>query len=598
MVVQGPASVSFPRLERPVLKSGWLWMDSGKSGMSFEVSTPELLVRDIGTRFGVRVPEQDPAELHVIEGKVEILAKSTGKELLTLEPHDKGFVIPAVGESSDIDLARDPFPHLEELLAAPANYPTTVLGQNPAGFWRLGPGESSGLANEVSGGLVGRADPGTRSGQAGPRPEDGFLGFSAENQAVLLTGSAAAAPLSLGSTPFHAGVIFHDDFDGRGPLNRTLPDKTINNVRWVAVDSRSRFSADGSFRGEGDKTERNRGGSATLPFKPVDGALYTLDASLRDLTGTSNWCAFGFAKGQSSLAGKDARFIGGSVAGRAWMIINDKGLNRAGGAVLGTTGTNGAMADSRPWTGWSNDKLMDVDLRIGLDTTGGPGNWTATWYARKPGQRRFVMVREAARLLNEDISSIGFAVGGEGASGTIRSFSLNADRKTTTDSAPVADEVPAQVSLKEGAVSLWIRPAPAVARSEMLWAAGRSPDDDAIHARLEPDGQVGFFMDNKRFDVLLTSEQVVADGRWHHLAFSWGPQSVELYIDGRQVASDTDFRGNQLGVLSELRFGSGPKSARMSPFSGWLDEIALWDRAMTQAEVARQFQSARGPRRK
>jgi hypothetical protein len=47
-----------------------------------------------------------------------------------------------------------------------------------------------------------------------------------------------------------------------------------------------------------------------------------------------------------------------------------------------------------------------ADLRIVLDTTGGPRKWTATWYAKLHDAKNYVKVRETTRLLNEDILGI------------------------------------------------------------------------------------------------------------------------------------------------------------------------------------------------
>ena len=54
---------------------------------------------------------------------------------------------------------------------------------------------------------------------------------------------------------------------------------------------------------------------------------------------------------------------------------------------------------------------------------------------------------------------------------------------------------------------------------------------------------------------------------------------------------DPDFSGRY------VRFGK-PSSQmgerRVQPFTGWVDEIALWNRPLTHAEVHHQYQSARG----
>jgi hypothetical protein len=79
---------------------------------------------------------------------------------------------------------------------------------------------------------------------------------------------------------------------------------------------------------------------------------------------------------------------------------------------------------------------------------------------------------------------------------------------------------------------------------------------------------------------------------------SWGPESVGLFIDGRLVAQDRGKRILREGSFRGryVRFGkpSRDMEAKVNPFTGWVDEIALWDRPLTEAEVAIQFEAARG----
>ncbi len=579
MVVQGPAEVSFPELDQPSLKSGWLWIDSGKSGGPIEVTTPELLVRDIGTRFGVRVPDQGPAEVHLIEGKVEVFAKSTQEMIAILEPEDRGFEIPATGEAIGLKLARDPFPELADLLAAPANYPTTVLGQNPSGYWRLDETETPELSNEIEEEIYGRRDGTVRPGEPGPAPMSGFPGFAEENRALRLPGTPSTIPLSLGTRPVHDGILFRDEFIGDGgDLNGSTPGLAKIGAKWVASPI---FKRNGAIHAAA--------GSATLALEPVKGVIYTLDASLTTLSSPSeDWIALGFAKGQSTEVGLNSRFISGSVVGRAWMLHRSKDSARpVNRAWLSTDGADWAWSGSSPVGG-------PIDLRIVLDTTRGAGQWTSTWYAKRPNEERYKMVRETAPLINESINSVGFAVSGGDISANIKSLTLRADREISHGAEQSLADAPARVACEEGAMSFWMRRGSDPTRSEILWAAGTDLADDAIYAHLTTDGRVGFFMENGRYDVLLTSEQSLVDDHWHHIAASWSPSSVDLYLDGKQVASDTEFRGRQMGILPELRFGNGSTGSSFMPFTGWLDEIALWNRALTPSEVEHQFKSARG----
>jgi hypothetical protein len=211
-------------------------------------------------------------------------------------------------------------------------------------------------------------------------------------------------------------------------LNGTSP--TIGANNWVASPL---------FQGDGDIMEGTAGGSATLAFTPVDGFIYTLDASFRNLGPTANvgspeqdWVAVGFAKGQSAITGANNRFINANVIGKAWMLY--RGANTVGTldnvTHLGsaTSGINaGAMpSTSLNWSALSTNYGGDIDMRVVLDTTGGTGNWTATWFAKLPASGTYTEVRAATTLLNEDINSVGVAISNPGIEGDLTRFSLTA----------------------------------------------------------------------------------------------------------------------------------------------------------------------------
>ncbi len=201
MVVQGPAEVAFPQLERPVLKQGWLWIDSGGADESLLVETPELLVRDIGTRFGVRVRDDGLAEVHLIEGMVEVTSKRTEKQLAVLEPDESGVLLPDLGGRTALSLARDPFPGLPDLLAAPANYMTTVLSQGPVGYWRLNDLDHGKIGNEIPEGTAGHYADDVKVSEPGVGPADGFYGFGDGNQSARLDGESPKSTLHMLDSP-------------------------------------------------------------------------------------------------------------------------------------------------------------------------------------------------------------------------------------------------------------------------------------------------------------------------------------------------------------------------------------------------------------
>lgn len=159
---------------------------------------------------------------------------------------------------------------------------------------------------------------------------------------------------------------------------------------------------------------------------------------------------------------------------------------------------------------------------------------------------------------------------------------------------------------REGAVSFWIRrPASVPGRDEMLWLAGLGdeglllPNKAILQTVLTASGHVVLEIENEDDDVYLSSSRNIADGLWHQVVASWGPKSVDLFINGRLAAQDSAPRvlaeGNFRG--RHVRFGkpSFEQFERFNSYTGWVDEIALWDRPLSPAEVDIQFRSAIGP---
>jgi len=216
----------------------------------------------------------------------------------------------------------------------------------------------------------------------------------------------AAMAMALFAGAANAGQIYFDDFSGNATddLHGTTPDVTTDGETWIA---RSTYKADGSFTWESYA-------AMTLAFTPVDGLVYTLDAKIENLTG-QHWVQFGFGKGQPSVS-TDTNW-----SGRVWDLLR-----------VAEDGSNSHATFLKDFTGtanWSDLGLLrydePLDARIVLDTTGGTGNWLATWYAKADTDVDYTEVRAATVLTDEDIDSIGFTVYNTTKTGQLVSFSLS-----------------------------------------------------------------------------------------------------------------------------------------------------------------------------
>ena len=88
----------------------------------------------------------------------------------------------------------------------------------------------------------------------------------------------------------------------------------------------------------------------------------------------------------------------------------------------------------------------------------------------------------------------------------------------------------------------------------------------------------------------------VADGKWHHIAFvgdlSTNGGSIKIYIDGQKSAEKiTDFKSNfKCGISNQIyndynSFYIGRDSRYSKNFEGYLSNLKIWDKALTQNEI-------------
>ncbi len=85
-------------------------------------------------------------------------------------------------------------------------------------------------------------------------------------------------------------------------------------------------------------------------------------------------------------------------------------------------------------------------------------------------------------------------------------------------------------------------------------------------------------------DVFVTSPNTYNDGKWHYVTVSYDSNILRLYIDGAQVAAiNVNLQPDNTGGQA-LRAGANSLSAG-NFFTGNIDEIRLWNRALTPTEV-------------
>ncbi|GAI05085.1 unnamed protein product, partial [marine sediment metagenome] len=79
----------------------------------------------------------------------------------------------------------------------------------------------------------------------------------------------------------------------------------------------------------------------------------------------------------------------------------------------------------------------------------------------------------------------------------------------------------------------------------------------------------------------LMSESVITDAGWHRIGFVWDGYYRALYVDGTEVAKDTDPQAHLEAADGGLYLGAGSNLDAASFFSGLIDDVRIYNRAIT-----------------
>lgn len=107
-IIRAPAEISLRNPGLLHLAHGTAWFEVPPEAVGFQVSTPELILTDLGTEFGIRSNRDFPHEVHVFLGKVEVANLNGDRQKEVLSAGQARAAEPS-GKWREISLDADPF---------------------------------------------------------------------------------------------------------------------------------------------------------------------------------------------------------------------------------------------------------------------------------------------------------------------------------------------------------------------------------------------------------------------------------------------------------------------------------------------------------
>lgn len=141
-------------------------------------------------------------------------------------------------------------------------------------------------------------------------------------------------------------------------------------------------------------------------------------------------------------------------------------------------------------------------------------------------------------------------------------------------------------------VSAWVKRAGSPGDYRYILAKGATGCISASYALYSgPNGGLAFYVSNGHGSSYVLSPDAgsrVWDGNWHLVVGTFDGSTVRLFVDGSEVGSGTPHSapiGYLLTNSNDLFIGDYP-GCRAHSFLGVIDEVMVWSRALTPAEVS------------
>ncbi|MEV6168450.1 sialidase family protein [Streptomyces sp. NPDC051954] len=155
------------------------------------------------------------------------------------------------------------------------------------------------------------------------------------------------------------------------------------------------------------------------------------------------------------------------------------------------------------------------------------------------------------------------------------------------------------IGTRDFTASLWFRHTAKTGEQPLLSMGGVATGQPHITLRGEPaSNRVQALMTAREGATIVRKAEVNTagaynDGRWHHLAFRRGGGKLTLFIDG-ETMSTADVAGS---VSRNSPFGVhiGQRMDSRAFFTGAIDDVHVWSRALTDTEIAQVRTDGTGP---
>ncbi len=155
--------------------------------------------------------------------------------------------------------------------------------------------------------------------------------------------------------------------------------------------------------------------------------------------------------------------------------------------------------------------------------------------------------------------------------------------------------------LGSGSVQLWFNTTTLNGHQGLLSKDSKGRDNGGHFGMWVSEGGLTLRSESSSDKRSLRSETgLIQTNQWHHVTASWGGEGLRLYLDGQQVGADPSWRvgwspNKEPIVIGADQQASGDQKVNnlKNFFSGQIEDVALFDRTLSEAEIQQLYQAGK-----
>ena len=143
-------------------------------------------------------------------------------------------------------------------------------------------------------------------------------------------------------------------------------------------------------------------------------------------------------------------------------------------------------------------------------------------------------------------------------------------------------------------ISAWFNTSTTGVRQFIASKRDENTGDGGYSLRVNEDSKIRAGVGRGGNNTFFSTIGTYADGQWHHVVFvgSRDANAMYLYVNGVLDATSGAWSTRPMDTTNNFTIGNEPDSVGF--FNGSLDEIAIWNRALTDDEVSEIYNDGKG----